>query len=98
MNILEVTATEEITVPEGSVIVLAPTGIPSGIRLPNGEFLKPWIKWELFPDASGDNDAIGDLTDDELIERDVHTGLDFEREISVTEGNVPVDDSAVTSN
>lgn len=98
MNILEVTATEEISVPEGSVIVLAPTGVVSGIRLPNGQFIKPWIKWELFPDASGAQDAIGDLTDDELMARDVHAGLDFEREISVTEGNVPVDDSAVTSN
>lgn len=98
MPIIEVTAVERVSIPEGSEIVLAPTGVVAGIRLPNGEFLKPWINWELFASSGADEDAKGDLDEDELNQRDVHTGLDFERDIAVTDGDVPVDANAVTSN
>lgn len=98
MPIIEVTAVEEVMIPEGSEIVLAETGVVAGIRLPNGEFLKPWINWELFTSSDDNQDAIGDLDEDELNQRDVHTGLDFERTISVNEGDVPIDASAVKSN
>lgn len=98
MPIIEVTAIEEVSIPEGSEIVLAPTGVVAGIRLPNGEFLKPWINWELFASSDEGGDAIGDLDENELNQRDMHTGLDFERIIKVNEGDVPVDESAVKSN
>src|SRR3546814_20424138 len=74
------------------------TGVVAGIRLPNGEFLKPWINWELFASSDEGGDAIGDLDENELNQRDMHTGLDFERIIKVNEGDVPVDESAVKSN
>src|SRR3546814_378281 len=98
MPIIEVTAIEEVSIPEGSEIVLAPTGVVAGIRLPNGEFLKPWINWELFASSDEGGDAIGDLDENELNQRDMHTGLDFEGIIKVNEGDVPVDESAVKSN
>jgi hypothetical protein len=98
MPIIEVSAIEEVSIPEGSEIVLAPTGVVAGIRLPNGEFLKPWINWELFANSDEGGDAIGDLDENELNLRDIHTGLDFERIIAVKDGDVSVDARAVKSN
>ena len=98
MPIIEVTTVEEVMIPEGSEIVLAETGVVAGIRLPNGEFLKPWINWELFANSDENEDAIGDLDESELNERDVYTGLDFTRNITVNEGDVLIDAGAVKSN
>src|SRR3546814_16564010 len=97
MPIIEVTTVEEVMIPEGCAIVLAETGVVAGIRLPNGEFLKPWINWELFASSDENEDAIGDLDESELNERDVYTGLDFTRNIAVNEGDVPIAAGAATS-
>src|SRR3546814_2921746 len=80
MPIIEATTVEEVMIPEGCEIVLAETGVVAGIRLPNGEFLKPWINWELFASSDENEDAIGDLDESELNERDVYTGLDRSEE------------------
>lgn len=98
MPIIEVTAIEEVEIPEGSEIILAETGVVAGIRLPNGGFLKPWINWEQFESSDDNQDALGDLDESELNALDVYTGLDFERLIKVNSGDVPVDASAVKSN
>lgn len=57
---MTVTVTDTISVPEGSTIEIAPTGITSAIRLPDGTILKPWIIYE--------RDEEENLTDDQLIE------------------------------
>src|SRR3546814_15965046 len=74
-------------IPEGCEIVLAETGVVAGVRFPNGEFLKPWINWELFASSDENEDAIRDLDESELKERDVYTGLDFTRNIAAKGGD-----------
>lgn len=77
MPMLTVTVSEEIEVPEGSLVVLAPTGVVSAIRLPDGTEIKPWITYE----TGADTDMPKDLSFDELTEMDVHTGLDYTRTV-----------------
>lgn len=81
MPVLKVRLTEMVAVPEGTEIVSAPTGNISGIRLPDGTFLKPWTTWEKFAPGKEDGDPDGDLNTDELLKLEVTPDIDFEREI-----------------
>lgn len=81
MPVLKVKLTEMIAVPEGTEIVSARTGNISGIRLPDGTFLKPWTTWEKFAPGEEDGDPVGDVTMDELLQLEVTPDIDFEREI-----------------
>lgn len=92
---IRVKLADSLEIPEGAEIVLAATGVVSGIRLPNGEFIKPWISWELFPSSDDDVDPQGDLDEINLSKRGVFTDLDFEREVEVAAGKVDVDNSRV---
>ena len=85
MPTIKVTVSEIVDVPEGSVVILAPTGVVSAIRLPDGTEIKPWTGYEI--DGDGENPR--DLSYEELSGLDVMTGLDYEREIEVVEGDVP---------
>lgn len=92
MPILKVTITEEIEVPEGYEVLTAPiTGIATGIRLPSGKFVKPWINWELFSDSDGEGDSEGDIYENELNELGIFTGLDMTRNIEVVDEEAGAD-------
>jgi len=77
MPIVRVTVAEDVEVPEGSVVVLAPTGVVSAIRLPDGTEIKPWITYE----ADADTDQPRDLSFEELAALGVDTGLDYSRQV-----------------
>lgn len=81
MPILTVTVSEDIEVPEGSVVVLAPTGVVSSIRLPDGTEVKPWITYE----TGADTDEPKDLSFDELTQLGVTSGIDY---IRTVEGDI----------
>ncbi|QAY80440.1 hypothetical protein [Sphingosinicella sp. BN140058] len=89
-----VTVTQEYDVPEGTEVVLAPTGVVSGLRLPSGNFLKHHIAVEHFEGANDDEDACGDLDEIELNNMDVLT-LDGDRVVDVLSGEVHTDDTRV---
>ncbi len=95
---IKITIEEIVEVPEGTEIVLAPTGVVSGLRLPDDQFIKPWIAYEHFEGRDDSGDPEGDLGTDELNELGVYTALDFQREIEVVEGEVPSDASQIQSN
>lgn len=57
---MTVTVTDSISVPEGSTIEIAPTGMTSAIKLPDGTILKPWIVYERNEDEN--------LTYDQLVQ------------------------------
>ncbi|MFZ3481835.1 hypothetical protein [Sphingomonas sp. 3-13AW] len=65
-----VTVTEDINVPEDTLIVRAPTGAITCLRLPDGTEIKPWIVYENVASEE-------DLTHDELMQMNVDTGLDY---------------------
>jgi len=77
MPIIRVTVAEDVEVPEGSVVVLAPTGVVSAIRLPDGAEIKPWITYE----TDADTDKPRDLSFEELAALGVDTGLDYSRQV-----------------
>ena len=87
MERLSVSVSEEIMVPEGCKIELAPTGAVSGIRLPNGKLLKPWVTYELHDDAADDDPV--DQTYDDLCALGVMSGLEYRREVEVLEAGDP---------
>lgn len=64
---IEITITDHVMVPRGSTIIIAPTGAPTAIRLPDGAIIKPWITYEL----DGDEECT-DLTYDQLVARNFH--------------------------
>ena len=84
---IRVIVSEEMEVPEGTTIVLAPSGIVSILRLPDGTEIKPWLTYEKNPDA----DEPQDVCEEELYEMDVRIGgadLDYERDVQVVSGDV----------
>ncbi len=85
MPTIKVTVSEIVDVPEGSVVVLAPTGVVSAIRLPDGTEIKPWTSYEI--ESDGENSR--DLSYEQLTGLDVMVGLDYERTVEVVEGDVP---------
>ena len=94
---IKITITETVEVPEGAEIVLAPTGVASGIRLPDQTFIKPWIAMEHFEGPNDDTDPIGDLGTRELNDLGVHQALHFQRDIEALDGDVPTDATLVST-
>ena len=90
---LNVSFTETIGVPEGTQIVLAPTGVVAGLRLPDGSFLKPFMSYELYAPGNEDGDPEGDADHDELLELGVETDISFERTADVIDGQIEIDNS-----
>lgn len=76
MPTITVTLSTTYEVPEGTVKVVAPTGVDSGLLLPCGKFIKPWIAMEL-----QDGEFAEDIDEMELNKMGVMTALDFSREI-----------------
>ena len=71
------------TVPRGTKVLLAPTGVISGLKLPTGEVLKPWVVLELYEDAEG-KEVCEDLSEDELNDLGVYVEIvemDYSREV-----------------
>lgn len=81
MQTYEVRITETISVPENCEIRYAPSGAVSGLVLPNGKMLKPWIVFEHYDDPDGD--PVGDANFEDLVEMGIDIGLDFERDIEL---------------
>jgi hypothetical protein len=54
---ITVTVSEEMEVPEGTRVVLAPTGIVSVLRLPDGTEIKPWLAYEKNPNGDSPEDV-----------------------------------------
>lgn len=94
---IKVTIEEVIDVPEGTEIVLAPTGVTAGIRLPTGQFLKPWIVMEHFAGQDDKEDPLGDLGHSELTEFGVIPLIDLERHMEVVDGEISTDSSRVNA-
>ena len=76
MPSITMTVVECIDVPEGSRVLIAPTGAPMGVLLPGGALLRPWIVYE----HGKDGDDPQDLTNDGLIELDVFVDIDIVRD------------------
>jgi hypothetical protein len=92
---IQINLRETIEVPEGSKIVLARTGLTMGIRLPNGDLIKPWVQYERYVDPDGDGEDIGTS---ELMDLGVTPDLEFDRDIQQSygsDGEVEIDDSAI---
>jgi len=93
---ITLTISEEVEVPEGTQIVLAPTGVISGLRLPDGTFLKPCTSYEMYAPGEENGDPQGDADTVDLTALEVHVGLDYDRQIEVTEGKLETDESQVS--
>lgn len=95
MPIVAVSVTEQVEVPEGATIVMAPTGVISGIKLADGTFLKPWITYELYEPNTETLDPVGDAATEDLIQLEVMVGLDISRDVTVLTGDVGIDTTAI---
>ena len=71
MPVIRVTVSENVEVPEGTQIVLAPTGVISRLRLPDGTEIKPWTVYENVNKEQ-------DLSHDDLLQMNIDTGLEYE--------------------
>jgi hypothetical protein len=68
---IRVTVSEDVEVPEGTVIVRAPTGVISRLRLPDGTEIKPWTVYENVATEE-------EISHDDLMQMSVNTGLEYE--------------------
>jgi hypothetical protein len=76
---ITITLSESYEVPEGTVVVHSEkTGFITGLRLPSGEFIKPWITFEQEVDGG---EAHRDLNGNEIMDLGIHPALDFDRAI-----------------
>lgn len=84
---VEVNLTNLFGFPQGSVILESYDGQHAGIRLPSGEVVKPWIVFELYRNAAGD-EICQDLTDQQIEERGIQNYIELKRRIN---GDLPVE-------
>jgi hypothetical protein len=78
---IKVTVSEEFDVPVGTKVVMSPNGQEVlGLQLTNGEFIKPWVKFELITDSNG-KEVMKELDCNEELDRNVIVGMDSNRTI-----------------
>ncbi len=60
-SLITITVTDQVLVPKGTAIDVAPTGMPCSFTLPDGTTLKPWLTYERNEDEDLSTDALHSL-------------------------------------
>lgn len=78
MTTISISMRQTVTVPDGAVVEVSPSGETTGIRLGDGRLVKPWMTLELH-DGRGNT---SDLGCDELEALDIEVAEDLVRAIT----------------